>query len=40
MEDKFLGKIDSIRFGLGGYQDSMLGLHISFVGIGWGCLYK
>lgn len=36
MEDKLLGKIDSVRFGLGGYQDSMLGLHISFVGTGWG----
>lgn len=27
---KYLGKIDSVNFGLGGYQDSMLGLHICF----------
>jgi len=27
---KYLGKIDSINFGLGGYQESMLGLHICF----------
>jgi len=27
---KYLGKVDSINFGLGGYQESMLGLHICF----------
>ena len=27
---KYLGKISSIELGLGGYQDSMLGLHICF----------
>jgi len=27
---KHLGKISSITFGLGGYQESMLGLHICF----------
>jgi len=30
MITKYLGKIDSINFGLGGYQESMLGLHICF----------
>jgi hypothetical protein len=27
---KELGKIDSVRFGLGGYQDVMLGIHFTF----------
>jgi hypothetical protein len=27
---KHLGKIESINFGLGGYQESMLGLHVCF----------
>lgn len=27
---KHLGKITSVNFGLGGYQESMLGLHICF----------
>jgi len=28
MLKKYLGKIASINFGLGGYQESMLGLHV------------
>jgi hypothetical protein len=27
---KELGKIDTVSFGLGGYQDCMLGIHFSF----------
>jgi len=27
---KHLGRIDHVHFGLGGYQESMLGLHICF----------
>ncbi len=34
---KELGKIDSVSFGIGGYQDAMIGLHIGFSGPGWGC---
>lgn len=30
MTEKVLGKISSVQFGLGGYQDAMLGLSISF----------
>jgi len=30
MEKKELGKISNVRFGLGGYQDCMLGLHLTF----------
>ena len=29
--EKYLGKIDSVRFGLGGYQDATIGLHLSFI---------
>jgi hypothetical protein len=35
-ERKQLGKIKSITFGLGGYQDACIGLCISFGGEGWG----
>jgi len=35
---KELGKITSVHFGLGGYQDCQLGLSLSFEGKnGWGC---
>ena len=34
METK-LGRIKSIRFGLGGYQDSCLGLSVSLGADGW-----
>lgn len=34
--EKLLGKIASIRFGLGGYQDAQLGLSITLEGNGWG----
>lgn len=30
MSDKKLGKISSARFGIGGYQDAMIGLHLQF----------
>lgn len=33
--EKLLGKIASIHFGLGGYQDAQLGLSISLEGKGW-----
>lgn len=38
MEDteKKLGKIDKCHFGIGGYNDAMLGLHLSFTGGSWG----
>lgn len=36
MVTKELGKIESARFGLGGYQDCMIGLELSFVGESWG----
>ena len=31
-----LGKIQSISFGLGGYRDCCIGLHITLEGKGWG----
>lgn len=31
-----LGKIESASFGHGGYQDAMLGLHVTICGDGWG----
>ena len=34
--EKLLGKIASIHFGLGGYQDVQLGLSISLEGKNWG----
>ena len=35
MEER-LGKIEKVRFGLGGYQDAMLGLSVMLSGDGWG----
>ncbi len=37
MKEKELGKIESVSFGLGGYQGSMIGVHFQFSGKGWGC---
>lgn len=37
METKELGKITCCKFGFGGYQESMMGLHLTFEGKGWGC---
>jgi len=34
---KRLGKIKSARFGLGGYDDAMLGITFDLGGEGWGC---
>jgi hypothetical protein len=34
--EKRLGKIESVRFGLGGYQDSQLGLSVTLSASGWG----
>lgn len=36
MTEKKLGKISQVRFGHGGYQDAMLGIHLTFTGEGWG----
>lgn len=35
--EKRLGKIESVRFGFGGYQDAMIGLSLEFSGNSWGC---
>lgn len=34
--EKQLGKIEQVTFGLGGYQDAMIGLHVTLSGEGWG----
>lgn len=34
--EKRLGKITSVKFGLGGYQGAMLGLHVSLGNDDWG----
>lgn len=35
--EKRLGKIEDVKFGLGGYQDAMIGIHITLSGSnGWG----
>ena len=34
--EKKLGKIESVRFGHGGYQDSCLGLSVTLSASGWG----
>jgi hypothetical protein len=34
--EKRLGKIEAVRFGLGGYQDAMLGIHVTLGNGGWG----
>lgn len=31
-----LGKISSVSFGIGGYQDAMIGLSVTLEGKGWG----
>ena len=33
---KELGKIQSVEFGMGGYQDAMIGISFSLGGAGWG----
>jgi hypothetical protein len=35
---KELGKIKSIRFGMGGYQDAMIGVTFEIGGQGWGVM--
>ena len=34
--EKKLGKIKSAKFGIGGYQDAMIGLHVTLEADGWG----
>ena len=34
--EKKLGKLENVRFGLGGYQDACLGLTVTISGDGWG----
>ena len=34
--EKRLGKIESVSFGLGGYQGAMLGIHVTLGASGWG----
>ena len=34
--EKKLGKIESVKFGIGGYQDAMIGLHVTLGNKGWG----
>jgi hypothetical protein len=34
--EKKLGKIQNVYFGIGGYQDAMLGLHVTLGGGSWG----
>jgi hypothetical protein len=34
--EKKLGKIESVKFGLGGYQDAQLGLSVTLSARGWG----
>ena len=34
--EKKLGKITNVKFGIGGYQDSQLGIHITLGHDGWG----
>ncbi len=34
--EKRLGKIESVRFGIGGYQDAMIGLHVTLGNNSWG----
>jgi hypothetical protein len=36
MMEKILGKIESVKFGLGGYQDSQLGLSVILGNGSWG----
>ena len=32
---KILGKIEKVKFGHGGYQDAMIGIHVTISGDGW-----
>lgn len=34
--EKKLGKILSVKFGIGGYNDAMIGLHVTLGSKGWG----
>jgi hypothetical protein len=34
--EKRIGKIESVTFGLGGYQGAMIGLHVMLSSSGWG----
>jgi len=34
--EKRLGKIESVTFGHGGYQDVMIGINVTLSGSGWG----
>ena len=34
--EKRLGKIEAVKFGLGGYQDAMLGIHVTLGNGSWG----
>jgi hypothetical protein len=36
-KNKVFGKITSVEFGYGGYQDAMFGLNIELSGNGWEC---
>lgn len=36
MKTKEIGKIESIEFGIGGYQDAMIGLNVTLSGKSWG----
>ena len=35
--EKRLGKLENVKFGLGGYQDACLGLSVTITGDGWAC---
>jgi len=34
--EKKLGKIEAVKFGVGGYQDAMLGIHVTLGNGSWG----
>lgn len=34
--EKRIGKIENVKFGLGGYQDAMIGLSVTLIGDSWG----
>ena len=36
MIEKKLGKLEGVKFGLGGYQDACIGLSVTISGAGWG----
>ena len=37
--EKILGKLESVKFGIGGYQDAMIGLHVTIDMKGSGVTY-